>query len=402
MPEWARALNTGFLRQPAVSDEETADRLSYVDLGRTLGAFDGGRCVGTFRSFRQEITAVGGAPVVADAISNVAVLPTHRRRGLLSGMMATDLAAAKKRGDTVATLISAEYPIYGRYGFGPATWGTDWSVDIARAALDRRWSGPEGGARVDLVDGTEVLKHGPELYERFRAAQPGAVTRDERWWRVTTGVTKQARNPFVDPFHVLYRSASGEVEGLLTYRVDEHWNDAKQPQNTAVVRDLIALTPSAERALWTYICSVDWITSVTAERRAPDDVLPLLMGDPRSAVPTTQADFLWVRILDVVAALEARTYAVPGSLVLDVADRGGFTGGRFRLDAEEHGARCAPTADSADLTLDVADLATLWLGDESAVRLAALGRVHEERPGAAATADVLFRTSRRPWCPDSF
>ena len=107
-------------------------------------------------------------------------------------------------------------------------------------------------------------------------------------------------------------------------------------------------------------------------------------------------------ILDVVRALEARTYAGTGTLVLEVVDRDGFADGRYRLDAGPDGASCVPTSEDGDLVLDVADLATLWLGDESAVRLAALGRAREQRKGAASVADALLRTSRRPWCPDIF
>jgi predicted acetyltransferase len=109
-----------------------------------------------------------------------------------------------------------------------------------------------------------------------------------------------------------------------------------------------------------------------------------------------------VRILDVVKALEARTYEGTGTLVLEVVDPAGPAGGRWRLEAAADGASCTPTTGRADLTLDVRELASLWLGDESAVRLSALGRVQEERAGAARSADALLRTSRRPWCPDMF
>src|SRR4051794_29137031 len=178
LPDWIRALNTGFLRPPTASESEIADRRTYTVPARTLGAFDGDRCVATFRSFPQELTAVGGRSVPADAISNVTVTPTHRRRGLLSRMMSQDLAAAKQRGDVVATLIAAEYPIYGRFGFGPVTHATQWAIDVPRTGLDARWSGPADGGRIDLVDGEDVRKLGPELHERLRHAQPGAVSRD--------------------------------------------------------------------------------------------------------------------------------------------------------------------------------------------------------------------------------
>ncbi|MFF3874479.1 GNAT family N-acetyltransferase [Streptomyces sp. NPDC001978] len=399
--DWLRAAKTGFLREPVVSPEQLAVRREQFVFGRHLGAFDRGRCVATFRSFPQELTAVGGAAVPADAISSVTVSPTHRRRGLLTRMMTQDLAAAKERGDVVATLIAAEYPIYGRYGFGPATWTTEWTVDVPRTGLDPRWSGPEDGGRIDLVDGEEVRGLGPELHERVRRAQPGAVSRDELWWRTNTGAVRFEPN-WTEPYYAVYCSASGEVEGLVSYESDDNWRD-KQPDNTADVNWLIASTPAAERALWHYLCSIDWITKVKSGWRGPDDLLPFFLPDLRAARLTAQSDWLWVRILDVVRALEARTYEGTGTLVLEVVDRLGLTGGRYRLEASPQGASCTQvTSGDADLTLDVAELATLWLGDESTARLAALGRVREVREGAARLADALLHTSGRPWCPDIF
>lgn len=401
-PHWLRAVHSGFLRPPVVTDEEVASRLSHTNLPRTRGVFEGGRCVATFRSFAQELTVVGGATVQSDAVTNVTVSPTHRRRGLLSRMMAVDLAEAKERGDVVATLIAAEYPIYGRYGFGPATWATEWEVDVPRAGLDPRWSGPGDGGRIDLVDGAEVREVGPALHDRLRARQHGAVSRDARWWDLNTGENLPIPGDWKEPFYAVHRTASGEVDGLLVYRADDRWGDSKQPLNTATVVDLIALTPAAERALWHFVCAIDWITKVRSGYRAPDDLLPLLLPDPRAARVVTHADWMWLRVLDVVRALEARTYAVPGALTLDVHDATGLTTGRYRLDASPSGASCTPTTGSAGIALDVRELGPLYLGDESAVRLAALGRIEELTPGAATVADHVFRAERRAWCPDSF
>ncbi|MER5360641.1 GNAT family N-acetyltransferase [Streptomyces sp. NPDC002785] len=403
-PDWLRAVHTGFLHPPTVTEQEVASRRPHTDLARTQGAFDGGRCVATFRSFAQELTVVGGATVQADAISNVTVSPTHRRRGLLSRMMATDLAAAKERGDVAATLIAAEYPIYGRYGFGPATWTTEWEIDVPRSGLDPRWSGPcaEDGGRIDLVTCADVRKLGPALHERLRARQHGAIDRAARWWELTTGEDRPGPDTWVEPFYAVYCNADGEADGLVTYRADDNWGDAKQPLNRATVLDHIAVTPAAERALWHFVCSIDWVTTVRTGHRAPDDLLPLLLPDPRAARIVTQADWLWVRVLDVVRALEARTYAVPGALTLDIHDATGLTTGRYHLDASPSGATCTPTTAAADLALDVRELGTLYLGDESPVRLAALGRIEELTPGAVALAEGMFRAARRAWCPDVF
>ncbi|MEE1814015.1 GNAT family N-acetyltransferase [Streptomyces sp. SP18ES09] len=400
--DWQVALRTGFLRTPVVSDAELADRLAHADLARTLGAFDRDRVVATFRSFRQEVSTVGGGSLVADAITQVTVAPTHRRRGLLSRMMSADLAAAKERGDAIATLIAAEYPIYGRFGFGPASWAAEWSVDVRRAGLDPRRSGrPEDGGRIDLTDAEEIRAIGPALHRRLAGVRAGVTHRDQRDWERGTGLGHQS-DPWREPYYAVYRSASGEVEGYAAYGADDKWDDAKQPLNTATVRDLIAVTLAAERALWHFLCSVDWIATVRSGYRAPDDPLPLLLPDPRAARTLTYVDMLWVRVLDVVRVLEGRTYPVEDGLVLEVRDADGLAGGRFRLDASPAGASCARTTASADLAFDVAEAGTLAFGDESAVRLARLGRVEELTPGAAARADLLFRTPLRPFSPDIF
>ncbi|TWV52832.1 GNAT family N-acetyltransferase [Streptomyces misionensis] len=398
--DWQRALAVGFTQPPVLTREQLDARRRRFVPGRYLGVVDGGRWVATLRSFEQELTVVGGGVVPADAVSGVTVSPTHRRRGMLSRMMAQDLAAARERGDVVATLIAAEYPIYGRFGFGPATWASRWTVEARRAGLDPRWSGPDDGGRIELLDAEEVRKLGPELYDRFRLGRPGAISRGELWWQEHTGALR-THAEFKEPTYALYRAASGEAQGLVSYTSDQTWS-GKQPDQTASVFKLFGTTPAAERGLWHYLCSIDWVSRVDSGYRAPDDLLPLHLPDPRAARITEQSDWLWVRVLDVVRALEARTYDREGALVLEIADEAGFAAGRYRLDASPSGASCTPTTASADLALDVRELASAWLGGESLLRLAALGRVREEREGAARQADALFRSPGLPWCPDIF
>ncbi|MEU6757387.1 GNAT family N-acetyltransferase [Streptomyces sp. NPDC046685] len=402
LPDWLHTVNTGFLNAARATESDVARLAEYYDLDRVQGGFDTatGRCVAAFRSFAQELTVPGGAAVPATAVSNVGVLPTHRRQGLLSRMMAAEFAAARERGDVLATLIAAEYRIYGRYGFGPAASVSEWEIDVPRTGLDPQLSAPADGGRIEMVDAAEVRRIGPELHERLRALTPGMVGRSERWWRLMTGLETVSYRPYTEKFHAVYRTAAGEVAGLVLYSADDHWTDAKIPQNTVQVRDLLALTPQAQRALWQFLCSIDWVTKVRTGYRAPDDLAPHLLPDPRAARVVTAADFLWVRVLDVVRALSARTYEVPGVLVLEVTDPAGPAAGRYRLDAGS--GACARTQEPADLRLDASALGSLYLGDASAVRLAELGRVTQERPGSAALADAVFRTARRPWCPDVF
>ncbi|MCJ0873655.1 GNAT family N-acetyltransferase [Streptomyces sp. AP-93] len=402
LPDWLRTLHTGFLAPTHGTPADIAQLAESVDFARTQGGFDAdtGRCVATFRSFPQELTVPGGAFVPSSAVTHVSVLPTHRRQGLLTRMMTAELAAAHARGDVLSTLIAAEYPIYGRYGYGPATSAAEWEIDVPRTGLDPRQPVPGDGGSIELVDEAEVREAGPALHERLRAATPGVVSRNARWWRLATGAEEMSHRPYQKAFHAVYRTAAGEVAGLVRYTADDNWTDAKVPQNTVRVQQLLAVTPQAERALWHFLCSIDWVVKVRTGYRAPDDLVARLLPDARAARIVTSADWLWVRVLDVVRALGARTYAVPGVLVLEVVDKTGPAGGRYRLDAGA--GDCVRTEEPADLRLDVGTLGALYLGDESAVRLAALGGITEERPGALALADAVFRTARRPWCPDIF
>jgi len=185
---WAHVLDASFLSPlPAGA---IAYRLEFYVPGRSLGAFDAGRCVGTLRSLDLEVTVPGGAAVSAEGITNVAVLGSHRRRGLLSRMMSVALDEAVARGRGLAALIASEYRIYGRFGFGPATSAAGYEIDVRRAG-NLRVPGADGG-RVEPIGLAEVREHGPELHERFRRTQVGAIPRGPATWRMHTG---ELRNP---------------------------------------------------------------------------------------------------------------------------------------------------------------------------------------------------------------
>ncbi|NYI06944.1 GNAT family N-acetyltransferase [Allostreptomyces psammosilenae] len=400
-PRWKAAVQVGFLRPPA----DAADRMRHVPYspGRLLGAFDGDRCVGTARGFPSAITVPGGAVLPADAIANVAVLPTHRRRGLLTRMMRRELAGAAERGEPVAILVAAEAGVYGRFGFGPATRLSGYRIAVPRAGGIRLPEAARRG-RVELVDTETAARVGPGVHDAFRRRQPGAVPRPPAWWRTDTGVLRHPLRHTPEPFRAVYRDAGGTPTGLLTYRVEEAW-EGGLPASRLVVLDLVTADWTASAALWHHCLSVDWVTTVVADNVAPDDPLPLLLGDPRAARATeVDCDFLWLRILDVPAALTARRYPVPGRVVIEVEDRSGHAAGRFALESPPDGAARCDRADGerADLRLDVSVLGSLYLGGETLARLEAAGLVEELRPGALGRADPLLRTPLRPWCPDGF
>ncbi|MCG6497158.1 GNAT family N-acetyltransferase [Kitasatospora sp. A2-31] len=398
---WDRALALGFLR-PHVESAADYRRLQW-EPGRLLAAVDDGRFVATFRSFDVELTVPGGAVVPANAITSVTVSATHRRRGLLRRMMSADLAGARARGAAVAILIAAEYNIYGRYGFGPATRGHGWNVDLHRTRGLRAGLPTVPGGRIDFASMAEMRKLGPELHDRWRLTQPGALARDELWWKRQTGEIKVPGFDWKEPFAALHRDAAGTVTGAVVYKVDDNW-DGSYPNCTLTVLDFLALDRATACALWQFVFSVDWVRKVVVENIGPDDPLPLLLEDPRAATPYVEnADFTWLRVLDVEAAFDARTYGAPGRVVLEVEDREGWAAGRWALEVAPDGTgRCTRTADEADLALSASQLGALYLGGETVPRLAAAGLVTELRPGAVVAADLLLRTPLAGWNPDGF
>ncbi|MFJ3214642.1 GNAT family N-acetyltransferase [Kitasatospora sp. NPDC086801] len=398
---WDRALSLGFLRSHVGSAADFRRR--QWEPGRMLGGFDGDRCIATFRSFDVELTVPGGAVVRADAVSAVTVSATHRRRGLLGALMRRDLAAAAERGSAVAILIAAEYNIYGRYGFGPATRGHGWNVDLHRTRGLRDGLPTVPGGRIDFVTMAQARELGSDLHDRWRRTQPGAIARDELWWKRTTGELQVPGFEFKEPFVAVHRDADGVVTGLVVYRIDDKW-DGSYPDCVLTVADFLALDRAAAAELWRFVLSVDWVRKVVVENIGPDDPLPLLLQDPRAATPyADNSDFTWLRVLDVAAAFDARTYGAPGRVVLEVEDRLGYASGRWAIEVAEDGTgRCTRTTDEADLALDASELGSLYLGGETAPRLLAAGLLTELRPGAAVAADLLLRTPLQPWTRDIF
>jgi predicted acetyltransferase len=366
-----------------------------MDLDRTWGAFDGSTVVGTLRSFATPFT-VPGAEVTAAALTNVTVAPTHRRRGLLTRMITSDLRASADRGEPVGILIASEYPIYGQFGYGAAIDGATYRVDAVTARFLR-----PGVGDVELVDLATMRVAAPPVYERVRRSQPGSIGRSARWW---DQALQQVEVPGATPskgYHAIYRSPHGEVEGYVRYTATQQW-DHMRPKGTLSITELVAATTDAYLRLWRYCCEVDLITRVEAGDRSVHEPLVWLLHDGRALRQTGRFDFIWVRVLDVAAALSARRYPTEGRLVIEVVDALGLTGGRFALEGGPDGATCTPSDAAAGLTLPVESLGSLYMGGVSVLALAHAGRIDEHASGALERADALFRSGITPWCSTWF
>jgi predicted acetyltransferase len=395
VPAFCAAMNTGFLN-PAGDVDADARRPGMI-LDRTWAGFDGTAIVSTLRSFPTRLTMPGGGTVTASAVTAVTTTSTHRRRGLATRMVRSDLAASVERGEPASILISAEWPIYGRFGYGAATEHQTYTVDTRLARLRHR---PQG--TVEYVDDTVGRALSPEVFERHRLAMPGEIERPDRFWDLDFGILRYPSWGEPKPaFTVVARDPDGTPIGVARYTNTDRWTD-RLPDGTVEVRSMLTTDAVADALLWQHLIGLDLAATVRVADRPADEVLPWLLTDARHARASNRVDFLWVRPLDVPALLGARAYGVPGSVVLEVVDTAGFAGGRFALDAGADGATCTPTAASPDLTLGVGALGSVCLGGHGLHTLAAAGLVDEHTAGALRRADRMFRADRAPWCSTWF
>jgi predicted acetyltransferase len=399
LPAFITAMNAAYLEHND-AEKVAAELRTIWDLDRVWSAFEDGRLVGTFRSHATELTVPGCGRVPGSAIAAVTVMPDRRRKGILRRMVAAEHAAARERGEVVALLYAAEYPIYGRFGYGPACAEATWRLD----AMGAEFHGAPGGS-VEIASADEATRDAMiGVFGAWRARSVGEIARRDHSWDFDLALRTSAwSDPAWKGFVALHRDLSGVVDGYARYHAEgDHW-ERRQPRNTIIVDDMHALDAAAYADLWRLLAGLDWVASVRAEHRSPSEPLPWLLVNGRAASVDETGDGLWVRLLDVPRALAARTYERDGSVVLEVVD-GESVGGRSRyvLEAGPDGATCAPTDRSPELTLDVAALGAAYLGGS---RLRDAVRVRgwdEHRPGALAATDKLFATIDDPWCSTFF
>jgi predicted acetyltransferase len=392
--DWVQCMRTAFLADSVAGEVEY--RRNTMDLDRSRGAFDGDRVVGTLRSFATGLTVPGPSEVAASALTNVTVLSTHRRQGILTQMVTGELRDSADRGETVGILIASEYGIYGRFGYGAAVENASYQIDSSQARFRQ-----EGAGTVELVDVATIRSQAPPLYETFRATQPGTIGRSGHLWDRTLHLADGPATEEHRGYQALYRSSSGVPQGYLRYRGTQQWAQMR-PDGVLHVDELLATSPEAYHRLWSYCCDVDLITTIEAPNRSVDEPLMWMLADARAVRQTARFDFVWVRLLNVPDALSARRYLVEARVVIEVVDELGLTGGRYRLDGGPFGASCAPTSSSADISLGVDALGSAYLGGVSLRTLAQAGRVVEHRQGTLACADAMFRSPVIPWCTTWF
>lgn len=395
---WLSCVELAFGGVP-ISPETREMYAALSEPRRALGHWDGGECVGTAGAYSFRLTVPGGAAVPTAAVTAVSVASTHRRQGLLTSMMRRQLDDVRSWGEPLAVLMASEPGIYGRFGYGAATAETSLRIDTSRVRLAL----PPGtdGVRVRRSSPKEALDACEAVYARVAPDRPGTPVRQPGWERVPLNDPESARDGG-SPLQCVLAERDGEVTGYVTFHLRPAWEGAV-PRGTVAVRDLAALDPASYAALWRFLFGIDLTSVVECGSRPVDDALLHLVSDVRRCDVRVR-DGLYVRLVDVGAALEARRYRFPVDVVLDVEDAFcPWNAGRWRLTADAKGAAsCRRTEDPADLALSARELGAVYLGGVSLTALAAAGRVRETRQGAVAEASSAFSSDVEPWCPHGF
>jgi predicted acetyltransferase len=349
---------------------------------RSLAWFDDAQIVATTGAFTRELT-VPGAVVACAAVTAVTVVPTHRRRGLLTAMMRRQLEELHERGDPVAILWASEGTIYGRFGYGIAIRSAQLA---ARRPAARLAAPPETGDPPAAGPAGQYVEAMRAVHDRVRPQRPGMLDRRGPWWQ------DRLYDPEADREGAQPLQAVVVEDGYALYAVNPDWDDSG-PAGKVQIRELLAATPEAHARLWAFLLDQDLTRTITWDLAPADEPLWLRLTDPR-ALRTTLADSLWVRLVDVAAALSARR--CDGDVVVEVRDAFcPWNAGRYRLSGER-------TRADADLELDAVDLGAAYLGGTTLHSLAAAGRVRELTAGALARASAALAGDVEPWCPEVF
>jgi predicted acetyltransferase len=389
LDDFFAALGYAFSDPRPDPEEVEVDKL-VAELDRTFAAFDGDRIVGCAGAYTQRMVVTGGARVPTAGITMVGVLPTHRRRGILRELMGMMLDQAAERGEPLASLFASQGSIYGRFGFGHAAHHLAFDIALDRITwVDRT----EPTGRVVLYPRAEALPIMRAIYDRAIEGRPGMLEVDDRWMNVGFYESKKDDERV---FYAIHEDDAGTPDAFAMYGIKHEWPRGL-PSSEAKVKRFVATTPASHIAMGRYLCAIDLMARVKADTRPVDEPLQWLVEEPRALRPELE-DGLFLRPVDVAAALSARGYVGSGELVLEVDD--GYrpeAGGTFELQVDDGVGVCRRTDRAPDLGCSARAVGSTYLGGVTWTTLAGADRVQERTPGALAIADGLFRSDRAPW-----
>ena len=379
--------------EPSADDAERFSRLLPPD--RLHCVFDGAAIVAAAGVRPMELTIPGGR-VSSAGVTVVGVLPSHRRRGLLTRMMTAQLRDVRERGVPLATLWASEETIYGRYGYGLSSLGLLPTARRQTSQLRSDLPAREGSIR--MLDHDEALRLLPGLYEKVARRTVGFHARPREWWELRTLDDREERRRGAGPLHRALLELDGKPAGYAIYRIkSDHVSD--EWKKTVVVHDAFGIDARSTREIWRFLLEIDWTDEIESLFLPLDH--PLLLLTARvNELRGRLWDGTWLRLVDVGAALAARSYASDGRVTLEVTgdplfpeniDTWTIDGGVARRSRRR-----------PDVRVDVQALGSAFLGGFSFRQLAAAERAEETARGGLARADGLFATPALPWCPEIF
>lgn len=372
--------------------EERIDRFKQVmPFDRMHAAFEGDEIVGGAGAFPFELSVPGGA-LPCGGVTVVGVYPTHRRRGVLRAMMDAQLRDIHERGEPIAALWASEETIYGRFGYGLAAW-------CVEVKIDRTWNAfakpRERRGQARFVSHDEAATLFQPVWEALMRERPGVFRRTKPWWELRT--LRIPDEEKANPKRLVVVELDGAVQAYAMYR--QHPNFEHGFSNARLeVTEAVGTTPEATAEIWRFLLDVDWYATLECSLLPVDHALFTLLANPRRT-RFRIGDSLWVRLVDVGAALSGRKYASDGAIVFDVRDAVcPWNEGRWKLE----GGSAARTDEAADLALDVSELGSAYLGAVSFSQLRDGLRLEELSEGAVRRADAIFEWRPLPWCPEIF
>jgi predicted acetyltransferase len=395
-PAFATAFVEGF--SDDIPDKSLTEIFKKVlPAERTLAAFDGDRIVGTLGGFDLDLTVPGGS-VKMEGTTVVTVFPTHRRMGLLNAMMAQHLEAAAANHYPVAGLWASESGIYGRFGYGPATYATTRTLDGPSLAF-RAGLETDRVARVTPEEASDLL---PGVFARVCAAVPGMFARSDVWWEEEVLRDEDWMKRGRTSARIVVHEGRDGVDGYLVYRQKPNESDDGHANGTVFVIEMIAETPRALASLWQYVATIDGCPKVKSWNMPVRDDILAMVREPRRFVTSAVFDALWIRIIDVEAALSQRTYEADGSVTFSIVDDNRPENqATYQLLVTDGVGVCERIDRTAALDIDIDVLGAIYLGGGGLPEYAAAGRVRG-LSAEIATLHRLISTMNQPWCNQVF
>jgi predicted acetyltransferase len=379
-----------------VKDDEVERVGKILNPERTIAAFDGETMVGTAADYEFTLT-VPGAKLPAAGVTMVGVVPSHRRKGVLTKMMLKQLEDVHARGEPLAVLWASEGNIYQRFGYGIATMYSKIDLDRDRAQFRLP---TEATGRMRMLEPDKAADLLAGVYDRVCDVTPGMYERSREWWEAHRLADPEDQRDGGGPLFRAVWELDGRAEAYALYRMHEEWDT--MPTGHINVFEAIGTSPLAVREIWRFLIGIDLVARIRGNAQPAVHPLLLMLAEPRR-LRARLCDALLVRIVDIKTALERRTYAVEGAITFEVSDpQFAHNDGRWKLEVGRTGVAVERTSDDADLILTIADLGCVYLGGFTFRQMLSSGSVIETRPRAAWKADSLFRTEFEPWCPEIF